>query len=336
MIDIAKLNRGLDPNTVLAAIRYEHSRPSRSGRWLRDFCVLCDEIPKKGKVVGSMAIDIDRKFFHCHRCKQTGDLLSLLQRVHGLTLPQALKRAQELAKTTHIAEQSLNSVHDAPSIGDLERKYDSYSRDPDRIASHPYLRRKLTDGGLSVMPTLPKGLRLLSLPDKDFIVVPFRNAGGSLQTMQYISADGEKNFKRGYRMRGGFFLIGEIADRVYVVEGLATGITVSDSLRGCGFENPTVAVAGGVNNLAPVVNELGIKHPQSEFVVVFDRDVVGSERLRLVEKIENPDRVRFVTPPLIEPQKVDFNDMMKLGYSLQEIAEELMDSIPISKIKYFQ
>ena len=352
MIDIKALNASLDPMAVLGEIAYEHSSPNRSGRWIRDFCVMCQEHPGKDKAIGALSIDAERKCFICHKCSERGDLLHLMRKALNLNFPQTLERAKHIA-STEIPTSGVNGVFSSRNNSEyrsekrinraIGEKYNSYKEDPKAIAEHPYFLVKLSDEDQGIAPNPPEGLRILAFTDRDgkdvnLLVVPFRDVEGHLLTLQYISTDGTKRFARGLSSKGGFFLIGEIADRVYVVEGLATGITVWESLRGKGPDHPeeknSVAVAGGCNNVAHVTNAITKKYPHTSITLVLDQDVTGDKRDSLFERIESSERTRFITPPLSE--EGDFNDIAKRGYGREEIAKQLRDSLPLSKGNYYQ
>jgi len=100
------------------------------------------------------------------------------------------------------------------------------------------------------------------------VVVPVRDVHGVLRGLQFIDAQGAKRFLTGTAKRGGFHLIGEVADaaRLLVVEGYATGATLHQAL------GHPVAVAFDAGNLAPVCEALREAYPTIPITVCGDND----------------------------------------------------------------
>jgi len=100
------------------------------------------------------------------------------------------------------------------------------------------------------------------------LVVPLQTAAGEIRNVQYIAGDGEKRFLLGGEKKGCFFQIGDIssANRVYVVEGYATGATVHQATQ-C-----AVVVAFDAGNLKPVCEAIRSIRRDIEIIVAGDND----------------------------------------------------------------
>jgi putative DNA primase/helicase len=88
---------------------------------------------------------------------------------------------------------------------------------------HPYTARK----GIQ-----PHGARVQG----DRLVIPLRDVDGTIHSLQFIGADGEKRFLTGGRKAGCYFDIGQPDGVLCVAEGFATGASIHEAtgLRGSG------------------------------------------------------------------------------------------------------
>jgi archaellum biogenesis ATPase FlaH len=80
------------------------------------------------------------------------------------------------------------------------------------------------------------------------LIVPVFESSEKIQSLQYIDIEGKKQFKTDGKMKGGFFVVGELAGECYLCEGLATALTIHDATGKC------VIVAFSASNM-PVVYE---------------------------------------------------------------------------------
>jgi putative DNA primase/helicase len=120
-------------------------------------------------------------------------------------------------------------------------------------ADHPYLVCK---------KVAPYGLRL----HKEALLVPLRDPGGELRSLQFIFPDGSKRYLSGGQVRGCYFGIGKPSGVLYIVEGYATGASVHAATR------HAVAVAFDAGNLERVARDLHAKYPQVNIVLCADDD----------------------------------------------------------------
>lgn len=105
---------------------------------------------------------------------------------------------------------------------------------------HPYLERK----GLTMRGC--EGLRV----DGDDMVIPMFRAGG-LVSLQHITMEGEKKYRRGCPVTGASFVLSRSRSAVTCyVEGFATGLAVFQTVP-----NSSVVVCFDANNLVAVARE---------------------------------------------------------------------------------
>jgi putative DNA primase/helicase len=122
-------------------------------------------------------------------------------------------------------------------------------------SGHPYLKRK----GVK-----PWGIRE---DGKGRLLVPLYDSSASLQSLQYITPDGEKRFLPGGRTSGCYFPIGgKPTDVLCIAEGFATAATIVEAT---GYP---VAVAFNCGNLEPVAHVLREKLPEARLIVCADDD----------------------------------------------------------------
>jgi len=170
-------------------------------------------------------------------------------------------------------------------------------------AEHPYLVKK------GVAPV--DGLRLA----KDGrLVVPGLDAHGQAQTLQYIGTDGAKRFLTGGQVAGGYFAIkatgGAKDGPLYIVEGLATGLTVHAAM------GETVLVAFNAGNLMAVADMAREKYPDREIILVADDDhkTEGNPGVTKATEAARAIKGKLAVPWFVDPSAgTDFNDLAGAG-----------------------
>lgn len=120
-------------------------------------------------------------------------------------------------------------------------------------SAHPYLQRKLALAG---------GIRQLG----QMLVIPARDASGTLHTLQFIGPDGSKRFLSGGRIAGCYFALGRPGDVLLLCEGFATGSSLHQAT------GRAVAVAFNCGNLTPVALALRAKFRHMRILVCADDD----------------------------------------------------------------
>ena len=98
------------------------------------------------------------------------------------------------------------------------------------------------------------------------LIVPMRDAAGTLHSLQSITPAGEKRFMPGGRVKGCYHSIGRPDGAVIVCEGYATGASIHECT------GKAVAVAFNAGNLDPVAVALRAKYPAVKIIIAADDD----------------------------------------------------------------
>ena len=148
--------------------------------------------------------------------------------------------------------------------------------------AHPYLERKRI-GAI--------GIRQL----RDMLLIPARDANGTLHTLQFISPDGSKRFLSGGRIAGCYYAMGRPAGSLLLCEGYATAATVFQAT------GEATAVAFNAGNLPTVARALRAKFPRLRIVVCADNDAATPGNPGLTKATEAARAVGgFVAVPRFE------------------------------------
>jgi putative DNA primase/helicase len=159
----------------------------------------------------------------------------------------ALRRHLQAASAARAAEQV--RVHQ----GARERAAKLWATARPANDAHPYLQRKGIKGF---------GARQLN----GMLVVPARDSGGALHTLQFISPDGSKRFLSGGRITGCYCAIGRPGKTMLIAEGFATAVSVFMAT------GEATAAAFNAGNLPAVARALRAKFPHLRIVVCADND----------------------------------------------------------------
>ena len=98
------------------------------------------------------------------------------------------------------------------------------------------------------------------------LIVPMIDTQGKTHSLQTITADGEKRFLSGGRVKGCYHAIGKPTGLLIVCEGYATGASIHEST------GHAVAVAFNAGNLEAVALALHIKYPALKIIIAADDD----------------------------------------------------------------
>ncbi|MGH8646769.1 MAG: toprim domain-containing protein [Gammaproteobacteria bacterium] len=118
---------------------------------------------------------------------------------------------------------------------------------------HPYLTRKRVKA---------HGIRQY----RGSLVIPLRDTGGGLLSLQFIDGEGNKRFLNGGAISGHYHAIGEYAGTLYIAEGYATAATIHQET------GQAVGCAFNAGNLKPVALALRKKFPEAKLIVCADND----------------------------------------------------------------
>lgn len=162
---------------------------------------------------------------------------------------------------------------------------------------------------LEAKGVLPHGLRLNAA---GALLVPLRDAAGTLHSLQAIAPDGSKRFLPGGRVAGCYFQIGQPGPTIVVCEGFATGASIHEAT---GYP---VAVAFNAGNLQAVAQALHRSYPSALVAVAADDDwnTEGNPGLTAAQQAAlsvGGLMVKPHFPPHRPPKATDFNDLHQLA-----------------------
>ena len=123
----------------------------------------------------------------------------------------------------------------------------------DAATAHDYLSRK---------DVQPHGLKAFA----DKLLIPLRDTAGKLHSLQTITAEGDKRFHPGGRVKGCYHSIGKPSGVLVVCEGYATGASIHEAT------GQAVAVAFNAGNLQAVALALRAKYADLKIIVAADDD----------------------------------------------------------------
>ena len=170
---------------------------------------------------------------------------------------------------------------------------------------HPYLIKK----GITA-----HGLRVTG---DGRLIAPMMGQDGTVSSLQFIAADGDKRFLSGGVVKGASWMIGAWTDTgaIYIAEGVATAATIAS------VTNQPCVVAYSAGNLAAVASMVrSIAGQAREVVVVADNDESGTGE-REGRKAAAESGARFVMPPIIG----DANDFVQGGGDLAGLLSPPVD-----------
>ncbi len=167
------------------------------------------------------------------------------------------------------------------------------------VTAHPYLTAK----GVNAY-----GLRL----EGEGLLIPMRDAAGTLHSLQVIDPGGGKRFQSGGRVKGCYHPIGKPDGVLIVCEGYATGASIHEAT------GHAVAVAFNAGNLLEVAQALHGKYPALRLILAADDDWRTDGNPGMTKAKEAAQAVdgglAIPTFPADRPDKAtDFNDLHRLS-----------------------
>lgn len=166
--------------------------------------------------------------------------------------------------------------------------------------SHPYLTSK------KIKPHIARTY------NDNWLLIPVVAAGGHLTSLQTISPDGRKTFKKDGKIAGCYCPIGYEgqANIILVCEGFATGATLREATT------LPVIVAFNAGNLRPVAETIRLENPTSIIVICADNDHLSKDRnigLIKAEQAAKQACALMVFPSFsANDEGSDFNDFAQL------------------------
>jgi len=143
------------------------------------------------------------------------------------------------------------------------------------------------------------------------LVIPLRDVDGTLHSLQFIDAQGEKKFLPGGRVAGCFFALPDSGtDSLVICEGYATAASITDATG-----LPAVA-AMNCGNLLAVATALRAQFPQRDIIIAGDNDQFTENNPGVAKATAAAKgiRARLAVPQFLDTatQPTDFNDLAKL------------------------
>ena len=153
------------------------------------------------------------------------------------------------------------------------------------------------------------------------LILPLFTEDGELSSLQYINADGKKQFQDGGSVAGKYWFVGSLDDPgiIYIAEGFATASAIYEvSGRPC-------VVTYSASNLVSVTEILRERFgSKQELVIVADNDESGTGQT-CADKAALKSNAKVILPPVLG----DANDYRQSGHDLLSL---LMPSEPRFKL----
>lgn len=151
--------------------------------------------------------------------------------------------------------------------------------------NNPYLKKK---------KVLPHGIKEIN----GTLIVPLHDQNKELWSVEMIFNDGTKRFLKGSKKKGCYYSIGNVTDKIFVVEGFATGASIHEST------GHAVAIAFDAGNLKEVSKVLRQKMPQVNIVIAGDNDSHNQGQSKSQEAAKE-----IISCVAIPPEEGDWNDI---------------------------
>ena len=161
------------------------------------------------------------------------------------------------------------------------------------------------------------------------LLIPLRDSGGTLHSIQTIDEQGKKLFLSGSAIRGHYFGIGKPNGKMVIAEGYSTAASIYEST------GLAVAVAFNSGNLTKVAKALRGKYPGIEIIIAGDNDTQtegnpGKSKATEAAKAVNG---RLVIPEFKDKSNgaTDFNDLHLLE-GLESVKEQINNHLSVPPV----
>jgi len=206
------------------------------------------------------------------------------------TPQQRAEYAKQMAKAKMEREKAQAATH-KEARASANRLWSEASPE---TGKHKYLQ----DKGVQAFRIRSNGANLL---------IPLRDSGGILHSIQTIDERGKKLFLSGGAIQGHYFGIGKPNGKVIIVEGYSTAATIHQAT------GHAVAVAFNAGNLTPVAKALRERFPDIEIIIAGDNDTQTEGN---PGKSKATEAAKAVNGKLVIPEfkdnsngATDFNDL---------------------------
>ena len=184
-------------------------------------------------------------------------------------------------------------------------------------AVHPYVVQK----GIT-----PFGARQAS---DGKLILPVYGPDNELQSLQFINDAGEKRFLSKGKMEAGRLTLGDPADGspLIVCEGWATGCSLYEAT------GHATAISFNGGNLAPVVQDLGARYPNSRILVAGDLDKSGAGKRYAEKALAVAPNTVAVYPGFADGREAgDFNDLHQ-DEGVEAVVEQINAAVSSRRIQ---
>lgn len=177
-------------------------------------------------------------------------------------------------------------------------------------AENPYIVSKGgVPDGLRTYPDDAPNLRIKGQTVSGWLVIPCRDLDGRLQTLQFVPPQGHKLNLPGCGFGDGMHVIGELGQRIFIVEGIGQAWAVH-AVTDC-----AAVVSFGAGRMRTVTAALRERFPSASLVLVPDRgkEAQAAEIAKALDCL-------WVEMPEDEPSNFDANDLALLDGGPEELA----------------
>ncbi|MDO8589971.1 MAG: AAA family ATPase [bacterium] len=216
--------------------------------------------------------------YHCKKCDAKGNFTMFARHLgDGIYHRPAMEKQDSQRSEKHTGALNAQEIWEAASEAPVD---------------FPYLKKK---------QVLPHGVRF----KRNKLVLPLYTGNGFLSSIQFIDADGGKQFLSEAITAKCFFLIGVPMERLCIVEGFATGASVFEAT---GY---ATAISFSSTNLRATAEEMRKKFPNAEIIICADADTNGLLKAREAANIG----ARLAIPKFEDGETInggtttDFNDL---------------------------
>lgn len=158
------------------------------------------------------------------------------------------------------------------------------------------------------------------------LIIPLRDEGGELHSLQFIVPDGSKLFLAGGRVAGCFFALPDNgATALVICEGFATAASITEAT------GVPVVAAMNCGNLLAVAKTLRGKWPRRDFIIAADNDqwTDGNPGVTKAAQAAKASHARLIVPQFKDKttKPTDFNDLARLEGS-NAVKDQIQRAMP--------
>jgi len=189
----------------------------------------------------------------------------------------------------------------------------------DKTTDHPYLTDKKINGD-----------KEYRVDQNNRLIIPAKNLKtNKIESLQFISADGQKQFLSGGKKSGNAYTIGELDEQkpILLAEGFATGKTLND------VSHLPAVVCFDANNLENVAKQIRELMPSAELFICADNDHAKKNNVGVqkAQKAAKAVGAKVIIPKFTDESKklgyTDFNDLAKCKMGKSRVQSQLKSQI---------